>query len=71
MVDQANHTESHSANGLDYLYEFLADGWVAVYEYRNGLPLRPLIQACSREKADEYICLREPVPVGTKRLVSR
>ena len=55
MIDKNNRTESRRANGIDYIYEFLSDGWVAIYEYRDGLPLKPIIQACCADKADEYI----------------
>lgn len=68
MIDEKNRTETRKANGIDYIYEFLQDGWIAIYEYRDGLPLLPLIQACNVEKADTYIALREPVPAGVQRL---
>ena len=58
MMDKNNRTESHSSNGISYVYEFLADGWIAIYEFRDGLPLKPIIQACNPEKADEYITMR-------------
>ena len=69
MIDKNNRTESRRANGIDYLYEFLSDGWVAIYEYRDGLPLKPIIQACDTSKADDYIIMREPVPAGTQQLI--
>lgn len=71
MVDVNNRTENHSANGIDYVYEFSGDGWIGIYEYRDGLPLRPIIQACNVVKANEYITMREPVPAGTRQLVPR
>ena len=70
MIDKNNRTEPRYANGIDYIYEFLPDGWIAIYEYRDGLPLRPLIQACDVNKADDYIYLREPAPAGLRRLIS-
>ena len=69
MVDVNNRTESHSANGIDYIFEFMSDGWIGIYEFRDGLPWRPLIQACNPAKALEYITLREPVPAGVMPLV--
>lgn len=62
MINPKNHTESRRANGIDYIFEHLKDGWIAIYEYEDGLPPKPIIQACDIKKADEYICLREPVP---------
>jgi len=70
MVDENNRTENHRANGIDYVYEFLADGWIGIYEYRDGLPLRPIIQACNTDKANEYITMREPVSAGVQQLIS-
>lgn len=60
MVDVNNRTENHSANGIDYVYEFSGDGWIGIYEYRDRLPLRPIIQACNVEKANEYIFMWAP-----------
>lgn len=68
MIDKRNRTEARNANGIDYIYEYLQDGWIAIYEYRDGLPPLPVIQACNVIKADEYIALREPIPAGVKRL---
>ena len=71
MIDKNNRTESRRANSIDYIYEFLSDGWIAIYEYRDGLPPKPIIQACSTDKADEYIAMHEPVPAGVGRLVPK
>ena len=69
MVDKNNRIESHSANGIDYKFEFMSDGWIGIYEYRDGLPWKPIIQACNLDKALEYITFREPVPAGVMPLV--
>ena len=68
MIDKNNTTESRYANGISYVYEFLADGWIAIYEFIDGLPLKPIIQACNSEKADDYIAMREPIPAGVQKL---
>lgn len=51
------------ANGIHYQYEFEEDGWISIYEVVYGRPRRPVIQACSIEKADSYIAMIEPVTV--------
>lgn len=67
-IDANNRTESRRSNGIDYIYEFLEDGWIAIYKNIYGR-LSPVIQAKTIEKADEYIHFIEPAPIGMARLV--
>ena len=67
-LDARNCTETAYANGIDYTYEFLPDGWIAIWERSNGV-YRPIIQACNQDKADELISFREPVPCNVQKLV--
>lgn len=61
------HTNRY-ANGINYRFEFEPDGWVSIYEQNaGGLPI-PVIQACSLEKAEEYIYFRERPNVPIVRL---
>ena len=69
MVDKNNRTETRYANGIDYIYEFLSDGWIAIWKFIDGLPWIPVIQAMNVEKADAYIHLTESVNFPLKRLV--
>jgi hypothetical protein len=71
MIDENNRIEHRRENGINYVYEFLADDWIAIYENIDGLPLRPIIQACNVANADEYIYMREPVPAGTQLLIPK
>jgi len=66
-LNAKNRTEAAYANSIDYTYEYLPDGWIAIWERMNGT-CKPIIQACSKSKADEYINLREPVPFGVLKL---
>ena len=68
MINPNNRTEPRRSNGIDYVFEFLEDGWIAIYEYVDGLPLKPIIQACNIAKAEEYIFLRERLPAGVRRI---
>lgn len=55
------------ANGIDYLFIVELDGWVSIIE-RNKVGYRLVIQACNREKALEYIAMREPITVPVQRI---
>ena len=68
MIDKNNRKEIRCSNGIDYVYEFLSDGWISIWEFIDGLPLIPVIQAKTIEKADEYICMREKVSFTMVRL---
>ena len=54
-------------NGIDYTLITEPDGWVTVIE-RNITGYSVLLQACSRQKAIEYIVRREPIPVAVNNL---
>lgn len=69
MVNPKNRTESRYANGVDYIYEFLEDGWIAVYKFVGGLPWIPLIQAKTVDKADTYIAFREELSIPINKLI--
>ena len=69
MIDENNRTESRRSNGADYIYEFLADGWIAIWQYIDGLPWIPVIQAKTVEKADAYILFTEHVNFPLNKLV--
>ena len=59
-------TNEH-ANGIDYLFIVEPDNWVSIVE-RNKYGYRLIIQACNREKALEYIVMREPITVPINRI---
>jgi len=67
-LNEKNRIEPAYANGINYTYEYLPDGWIAIWERAYGA-YKPIIQACNKLKADEFICLREPAPVGLAKLV--
>jgi len=50
MVNNDNRTEQRHSNGIDYIYEWLSDGWIAIYKLLNSGTLRPLIQALTEDK---------------------
>ena len=50
-------------NGIDYVFIEEADGWISIIE-RNECGYSPLLQAANRQKAIEYIVMREPLPVA-------
>lgn len=70
MINPKNRTETRRANNIDYIYEFLEDGWIAIYKFIDGLPWIPLIQAKTIDKADDYIALREEINVQINKIVS-
>ena len=49
-------------NGVDYTLITEPDGWVTIIE-RNISGYHILLQACNRQKAIDYIVMREPIPV--------
>ena len=49
-------------NGVDYTLITETDGWVTIIE-RNITGYSILLQACNRQKAIDYIVMREPLPV--------
>ena len=49
-------------NGIDYTLITEPDGWVTIIE-RNHSGYTALLQACNRQKAIDYIVMREPLPV--------
>jgi len=61
--------QNYYANGIDYVFDTEADGWISIYEFRDGLPLRPLIQAKDIEHAESYCIMRECPNVILSRLV--
>jgi len=66
--DASRRQETKFANGITYVFEYLEDGWIAISEYNDGLPLKPLIQACNDDKAMEYITMREKLSFPIQRL---
>ena len=50
-------------NGVDYTLITEPDGWVTIIE-RNNSGYSVLLQACNRQKAIDYIVMREPLPVA-------
>ncbi len=54
--------ERYHANGIDYLFIGLSDGWTAIFEICRG-DYTPIIQAATLDKAKSYCNLREPVTV--------
>ena len=50
-------------NGVDYTLITEPDGWVTIIE-RNISGYSVLFQACNRQKAIDYIIMREPLPVA-------
>lgn len=59
---------NESANGIDYLFIYEADGWISIIESDGGIH-RLLIQAKDYEHAMSYIMRREPAPYRTWKLV--
>ena len=55
------------ANGIDYLFIVEPDNWVSIVE-RNRSGYSLIIQACNREKALEYIYMREPINVPVRKI---
>lgn len=51
------------ANGIDYVFIVEPDGWISIIE-RNECGYTPLLQAANRQKAIEYIVMRESLPVA-------
>ena len=51
------------ANGVDYTLITEPDEWVTIIE-RNISGYSVLLQACNRQKAIDYIVMREPLPVA-------
>lgn len=49
------------SNGIQYAFYTMKDGWIAIFEYTNG-NWSPVIQAGSRDRAENYIAMREPIP---------
>lgn len=49
-------------NGIDYTLITEPDGWVTIIE-RNISGYHILLQECNRQKAIDYIVMREPIPV--------
>ena len=49
-------------NGVDYTLITEPDGWVTIIE-RNISGYSILLQASNRQKAIEYMVMREPLPV--------
>lgn len=68
MINPKHYVQSRRANGINYIFEYLEDGWIAIYEYEDGVPPKPIIQACNIKKAEEYVCLREPVPYFVRKI---
>ena len=54
-------------NGVDYTLITEHDGWVTIIE-RNISGYSILLQACNRQKAIDYIVMREPLPVAVNIL---
>ena len=50
-------------NGVDYTLITEPDGWVTIIE-RNIGGYSVLLQACNRQKAIDYIVMREPLSVA-------
>ena len=50
-------------NGIDYVFIVESDGWVSIIE-RSECGYRPLLQAANRQKAIDYIVMRETIPVS-------
>ena len=50
-------------NGVDYTLITEPDGWVTIIE-RNTSGYSILLQASNRQKAIEYMVMREPLPVA-------
>lgn len=50
-------------NGIDYVFIVETDGWISIIE-RNECGYTPLLQAANRQKAIDYIVMREPLPVA-------
>ena len=55
------------ANGIDYTMITEPDGWVTIIEH-NHSGYSVLLQACNRQKAIDYIVMREPLPVAVNSL---
>lgn len=60
-------TEDYSANGIDYVFALLPDGWTAIFE-RDYTGYAPLIQAADEAHARSYCDLRAPVRVPLQRI---
>jgi hypothetical protein len=56
------------ANGISYKFIEEQGGWISIYEVNDGLPDKPIIQACNIERAEEYIIMRERVNVPLNRI---
>ena len=57
-----------SANTIDYLYIFEADGWISVIQEDVGC-YKAKIQARDEAHADSYIAMIEPAPRFLEPLV--
>jgi len=51
-----------SSNGIDYIFNIMNDGWVAISEIVEGTKV-PVIQAFDISHAESYISLIEPVNI--------
>ena len=63
-------TEAHRANGINYLFETMEDGWIAIWRLVNNRPV-PVTQAKTKEKAIEYIVFIELAPPYLNHLIPR
>ena len=54
---------SEFANGINYRFYIMNDGWVAVIEMHQYQGMIPKIQSKDREHALSYIAMIEPVRV--------
>jgi hypothetical protein len=59
--------QRHTVNTIDYIFAAMKDGWLAIFENRNGAYI-PKIQAKTESKALDYCVLREPAPIGLNHL---
>jgi len=59
--------ESYHANGIDYVFYTLPDGWIAIFEYDDGEYL-PRIQAADLRHAKSWCAMRERLNVRVTKI---
>jgi hypothetical protein len=68
-LDKNNRTEHRKCNGINYLFEFMQDGWIAIWKNIENLQFVPMIQAKTVEKAEDWIYMRASTDMPLGKLV--
>ena len=66
-IDNETRDNLQSKQRIDYTLITEPDGWVTIIE-RNISGYSVLLQACNRQKAIDYIVMREPLPIAVNIL---